>query len=152
MKYTNENFPYDFNDKELKDHTQECMKDGLGSDIENISFSIRAQLGLAEIHKRQNDRSNRIAIGIAILAIILSLSGIGIQWYISQKPQTIESKDIQEIKSNLHNIYIDQKTDSLLLYLKEISKNPILHKKYRAIGEMTRGNRQSTSNPQQSKK
>jgi|ERR1035437_5570166 hypothetical protein len=125
MKYTNQNFPYDFNDKELKKHTQECMQEGLGSGIENIVFSIRAQLGLAEIHKRQNDRSNRITIGIAVLALILSLSGIGFQWYISQTPQNIESKDIKEIKDNMDKILIDHRTDSLLFYLKEISKNPI---------------------------
>jgi len=125
MKYTNQNFPYDFNDKELRKHTQECMQEGLGSGIENIVFSIRAQLGLAEIHKRQNDRSNRITIGIAALALILSLTGIGFQWYISQKPQNIESKDIQEIKASFDKFFIDQKTDSLLFYLKEISKNQV---------------------------
>jgi hypothetical protein len=137
MKYTNSNFPYDFDDTELKKQTQIYMQDGLkeveGDHINNIIYSLRAQLGLAEIHKRQNDISNRSTFRISIAAIILSLFGVFFQWYISKQPMKMESKDLQEIKTILEKEQVSQKLDTALIYLKLSNtkyENPkTIHKK-----------------------
>jgi len=124
-KYKNVNFPYDFDNEKLLEHTKECMDEAIkkGDDIESIVFSIRAQLGLAEYHKRQNDRFNFITIGIAFLALVLAFVGVCFQVHLSKTPQKIESQDIQEIKTNVDFIRSDKKMDSLLFFVKEVTNN-----------------------------
>lgn len=99
-----------------------------GRDVENIVCSSLAQLGLAEIQKRQIDKSIRIIIAIAIFALILSISGTYIQWCISNTPQIIENKDIKEINAKVDKINSDKKTDSLLFYMKEVYQTRTLNK------------------------
>lgn len=126
MKYKNQHFPYDYDPIELRRKTEEFMQQSLidvqGDHVNNIIYSIRAQLGLAEIHKRQNERSNCYILTIAIFSLILSLSAIYMQWKTATKPINIENSSLQEITNILKDKTLTQKLDSILFYF----RNPVL--------------------------
>ncbi len=123
MKYNNEHFPYDFDDERLQQETQGLMRLGVGDQIHNIAFAIRGQSGVSEIHKRQNDRTNRNTKYIAISAIFLSVISVIAQFYISRQTITVQSDDLKAIKNHLDGNTVFQKTDSILFYLKATLRN-----------------------------
>jgi len=123
MKYQNKEFPFDFDNKSLKERTQIYVNYPGQSETSNIYHSSMARLGLAEIHKRQLEKSNRISTSIAIFALLLSVSSILIQYEITHKPQQIENRSLDNIEIELGTIISSNKSDSILFYLKAISKN-----------------------------
>ena len=76
-------FPNDFTNKELRDELKEAIKwsSAGDSDIsEPIVYSIKMQLALSEIHKRENNKTNMYILAVAIIAVLLSILSILLQW------------------------------------------------------------------------
>jgi hypothetical protein len=87
---------------------------------------MKAQLGMSEIHKRQNDKTNNNTLIVAIAAVWLSVLSIGLQFWISKKPTNIESQELKDIKTTLQKLQSSYQSDSVIFYLKMISKGIII--------------------------
>jgi hypothetical protein len=86
---------------------------------------MKAQLGMSEIHKRQNDKTNKNTLTVAIAALVLSVLSIGLQFCISKKPTNIENQELKDIKTTLEKLQNSHQSDSVIFYLKMISKGNI---------------------------
>ena len=129
VKPINKDFPPQLTDEELEEWTEKHMRDAIegieNDNIKNVVFAMKAQLGMSEIHKRQNDKMNRNSFIVAITAVTLSVGSIALQFLVSKSPTNIESKELNEIKADLEKYQSIHQSDSVLFYLKKISASNI---------------------------
>ncbi len=125
IKSKNKDFPPQLTNEQLEEWTEENIRgaiEGIELDrIKNVVFAMKAQLGMSEMHKRQNDKTNRNTLIVAITAVTLSVISIVLQFWVSERPTNIESQELKEIKASLEKFQSVHQSDSVLFYLKKIS-------------------------------